>query len=378
MVGGHSIDDPEPKYGLAVVGLADPDRLLTIARARPGDRLVLTKPLGTGVVATAIKRGDPDPAVVAAAVAAMTTLNHDAAEAALAAGVEAATDVTGFGLLGHLHRMLRASGVAAQVDAARVPFLPGAAELAGAGFVSGGTRNNQAYLRDHVELEQGLPPVVATLLHDAQTSGGLLLAVAPERLGGLVADLRGRGIEPAVIGRVLDGPAGPDRGAAAARLRAGAAMVGASPDCYPRSPGGRRCCGSTTTSTQALVAHARAEYPNEACALLGGRDGSVERVYALPNAEASPTFYVVEPKAQLRAMTEMDDLGLDLVGIFHSHVATEAYPSRTDVELAAYPDAVYLILSLADQDAPVLRAFRIRDGRVDEEELERRTAGVAG
>jgi proteasome lid subunit RPN8/RPN11 len=121
---------------------------------------------------------------------------------------------------------------------------------------------------------------------------------------------------------------------------------------------------------QALVAHARAEYPNEACALLAGRDGAVDRVYALPNAEASPTFYVVEPKAQLHAMTEMDDLGLDLVGIFHSHVATEAYPSRTDVELAAYPDAAYLILSLADRDAPVLRAFRIRDGRVDEEPVE--------
>ena len=208
VVGGHSIDDPEPKYGLAVVGLADPARLLTIARARPGDRLVLTKPVGTGVVATAVKRGHPDPATVAAAVAAMTTLNRDAAEAALAAGVEAATDVTGFGLLGHLHRMLRASGVSGQLHAARVPFLPGAAELAGAGFVSGGTRNNEAYLRDHVQLEQGLPLVVATLLHDAQTSGGLLLAVAPERLGGLVADLRGRGIEPAVIGRVLDGPPG--------------------------------------------------------------------------------------------------------------------------------------------------------------------------
>jgi proteasome lid subunit RPN8/RPN11 len=120
----------------------------------------------------------------------------------------------------------------------------------------------------------------------------------------------------------------------------------------------------------ALVAHARAEYPNEACALLAGRGGAAERVYPLPNAEASPTFYVVEPNAQLRAMTEMDDLGLDLVGIFHSHVATEAYPSRTDVELAAYPDAAYLILSLADQDAPVLRAFRIRDGQVDEEPLQ--------
>ena len=208
VVGGHSIDDSEPKYGLAVVGLADPDRLLTIARARAGDRLVLTKPLGTGVVATALKRGQPDPAVVAAAVAAMTTLNRDAAEAALAAGVQAATDVTGFGLLGHLHRMLRASGVAGEVDAARVPFLPGAAELAGAGFVSGGTRNNEAYLRDHVRLEPGLPPVVATLLHDAQTSGGLLLAVAPGRLGDLVEQLRDRGIEPAVVGRVLDGPPG--------------------------------------------------------------------------------------------------------------------------------------------------------------------------
>jgi selenide,water dikinase len=208
VVGGHSVDDPEPKYGLAVVGLADPDRLLTIAAARPGDRLVLTKPLGTGVVATAVKRGQPDPAAVAAAVAAMTTLNRDAAEAALAAGVVAATDVTGFGLLGHLHRMLRASGVAGEVDAARVPFLPGAAELAAAGFVSGGTRNNEAYLRDRVELEAGLPPVVATLLHDAQTSGGLLLAVAPERLAGLVADLRARGVEPAVVGRVLAGPAG--------------------------------------------------------------------------------------------------------------------------------------------------------------------------
>ena len=114
-----------------------------------------------------------------------------------------------------------------------------------------------------------------------------------------------------------------------------------------------------------LVAHARAEYPNEACALLAG-NGRVEKVYTLPNAEASPTFYVVEPRAQLAAMNEMDERGWDLVGIFHSHTFTEAYPSRTDVELAAYPDATYLILSLADQDAPVLRGFRIREGEVDE------------
>ncbi len=120
---------------------------------------------------------------------------------------------------------------------------------------------------------------------------------------------------------------------------------------------------------EALVAHARQEYPNEACALLAGPSddvGRVEKTFTLPNAEASPTFYVVEPKAQLRAMTEMDERGWDLVGIFHSHTFTEAYPSRTDVELAAYPDATYLILSLADQDAPVLRGFRIRDGEVRE------------
>jgi proteasome lid subunit RPN8/RPN11 len=122
-------------------------------------------------------------------------------------------------------------------------------------------------------------------------------------------------------------------------------------------------------SYDVLVAHARAEYPNEACALLSGRDGTVEKVYALPNAEASPTFYVVEPKAQLHAMNEIDELDLDLVGIFHSHTFTEAYPSRTDIELAAYPDAAYLILSLADPKAPVLRAFHILDGQVDEEEV---------
>src|SRR6266508_3308795 len=152
VVGGHSIDDPEPKYGLAVVGLADPAKLLTVDRAQPGDHLVLTKPVGTGVVATALKRGA-------------------AAEVAVAAGVRAATDVTGYGLLGHLHRMLRASGVAGEVHAARVPFLPGAAELAAAGYISGGTRANETALRAHVALEAGLPPVVATLLHDAQTSG---------------------------------------------------------------------------------------------------------------------------------------------------------------------------------------------------------------
>jgi proteasome lid subunit RPN8/RPN11 len=121
-----------------------------------------------------------------------------------------------------------------------------------------------------------------------------------------------------------------------------------------------------------LVAHARAAFPNEACALLAGLDDvppKVTKVFPLPNAEASPTFYVVEPRAQLRAMNEMDERGWELVGIFHSHTFTEAFPSRTDVQLAAYPDAAYLILSLAQPDAPRLRAFHIRDGEVTELEL---------
>ncbi len=146
VVGGHTIDDPEPKYGMAVVGLAAPGRLFTIDAARPGDTLVLTKAIGTGVVATAHKRGGASDDVLAAAVASMTTLNAAASEAALACGVVAATDVTGFSLLGHLHRMLRASGCAAVIDASAVPLLPGALELTSAGYVSGGTRNNMSYL----------------------------------------------------------------------------------------------------------------------------------------------------------------------------------------------------------------------------------------
>ena len=192
-----------------MVGLADPDRLLTIARARPGDRLVLTKPLGTGVVATAIKRGEPDPAVVAAAVAAMTTLNRDAAEAALAAGVEAATDVTGFGLLGHLHRMLRASGVAARSDAARVPFLPGAAELAGAGFVSGGTRTTRPTCAT-TSSWRGLPPVVATASWRTtpRPRAACCCRWPPSASAAWSATSATGASSRPVVGRVLDGPAG--------------------------------------------------------------------------------------------------------------------------------------------------------------------------
>ena len=206
VVGGHTIDDPEPKYGMAVVGLAAPSRVLTISAARPGDALVLTKAIGTGVVATAHKRGAAPDDVLAAAVASMTTLNAAASEAALAAGVVAATDVTGFSLLGHLHRTLRASGVSGTVFADAVPLLPGALELTAAGFVSGGTRNNMAYLEQWVSVDAGVPGDVTVLLQDAQTSGGLLLATpTPDAVRG---ELERRGVLAAVVGRVEAGAPG--------------------------------------------------------------------------------------------------------------------------------------------------------------------------
>jgi selenide, water dikinase len=208
VVGGHTIDDPEPKYGLAVAGMADPRKLLTVDRARDGDVLVLTKPIGTGVVATAHKRGAAPPDVLAAAVEAMTTLNAAASEAALRAGAVAATDVTGFGLLGHLHRMLRASGVAADVWADQVPMLPGAAGLAAAGFISGGTNANVSYLADVTDIEPDTDPVTAVLLHDAQTSGGLLIAIPPSAADSLCDDLRARRAEAALVGTVQSGEPG--------------------------------------------------------------------------------------------------------------------------------------------------------------------------
>jgi selenide,water dikinase len=209
VVGGHTVDDPEPKYGLAVVGLADPARLMTVDRARAGDSLVLTKPVGTGVIATAHKRGAAPAGVLAAAVEAMTTLNGPASEAALTVGVQAATDVTGFGLVGHLHRMLRASGVSAEIWSGRVPLLPGAADLAAAGFVSGGTRANLSYLAGMTDIGPEVDEVTSVLLHDAQTSGGLLIAAPPGTEDALCSDLRGRGAEAAVVGTVRDG--GPGR-----------------------------------------------------------------------------------------------------------------------------------------------------------------------
>ncbi len=172
LAGGHSVDDPEPKYGLAVTGTADPNRLLRNNAGRPGTPLSLTKPLGLGVLNNRHKTtGERFPE----AVAVMTTLNAEASRAALAAGVECATDVTGFGLLGHLHKLARASGVTAVIDSAAVPYLEGAREALAAGCVSGGTRRNLEWVAPHVDLS-AVGEDDALLLADAQTSGGLLIA----------------------------------------------------------------------------------------------------------------------------------------------------------------------------------------------------------
>jgi selenide,water dikinase len=170
--GGHSIDDPEPKYGMAVTGLVDLDRVMRNDAAVAGSPLSLTKPLGVGVLNNRHKSTGE---VSDEAVALMATLNRDAARAALAAGIRAATDVTGFGLLGHLYKMARASGVTAVVDAAAVPYLTGAREALAGGFVSGGTRRNLDWVRPHADLS-AVSEDEALLLADAQTSGGLLLA----------------------------------------------------------------------------------------------------------------------------------------------------------------------------------------------------------
>jgi len=212
IAGGHSIDDAEPKYGLAVVGTVDPRRVLTNAGARSGDVLVLTKPIGLGVISTAVKRDAAPDALVAEAVRVMTTLNADACAAATSLGdaVHAATDVTGFGLAGHLRELLAASGVAGRLDAAAVPVIDGVRELLHRGMVAGGTERNHAFVTDAAPVDWGaLPLDEQLLLADAQTSGGLLLAVDERRAGDLVDALIAHStLAAGLIGRCVDGPAG--------------------------------------------------------------------------------------------------------------------------------------------------------------------------
>jgi selenide,water dikinase len=200
VAGGHSIDDPEPKYGMAVTGIVHPERFLANSGARPGDGLHLTKPLGAGLITTAAKRGLTGEETVARAVVTMTELNRDASEAAIAAGASAMTDVTGFGLLGHLHELCEASGVSAEVTADAVPAIEGALELAeDERCHAGGSRRNRDYAAAFTSYSDAITEPRRFLLADAMTSGGLLVAVPPDG-GAAVPGVR--------IGTITAGPAG--------------------------------------------------------------------------------------------------------------------------------------------------------------------------
>jgi selenide,water dikinase len=210
LVGGHSIEDPEPKFGLSVVGTVHPDAIWRNAGARPGDALVLTKPLGSGILTTAIKKGALDADGVARVTAVMAALNAPGMEAGReAGGIHAATDITGFGLLGHLRGMLAASGVAARLRLGAVPVLPGVIEAAAAGTCPGGTRKNLENFGRTTSFEGAWSEAERLAVADAQTSGGLLFAVDPARADALEAALRRRGaLAAARIGEVVAGEPG--------------------------------------------------------------------------------------------------------------------------------------------------------------------------
>ena len=197
VVGGHTIDDPEIKYGMSVTGVVDPRRVIRNVGARPGDALVLTKALGTGILTTALKREKLGEAAYEATVRSMTTLNKDAAEAMLRYDVHAATDVTGFGLLGHGHEMARGSDASLRFDAAALPLLPDLERLVTDGHLTGGCKRNRAYLEGKVFVAPGVPDVLREAAYDPQTSGGLLIAVAERDADSLLADLRARHLDAA-------------------------------------------------------------------------------------------------------------------------------------------------------------------------------------
>jgi len=205
IAGGHTLYDAEPKYGLAVTGTVDPRAVLTKAGALPGDALVLTKPLGTGIVLTAARDGLDGAGHAAAAVASMLALNRHASHLAREAGARAMTDVTGFALLGHAREMASRGGVRLAIESERVPVLPGALEYAARGIVTAGAGRNRDGLAGHVAIAAGVSDAMAHVLYDPQTSGGLLVALAPERAEAMVARLHADGLPGAIVGRVETG-----------------------------------------------------------------------------------------------------------------------------------------------------------------------------
>ncbi len=205
LAGGHTIRDPEPKYGLAVIGAAHPDRLLRKGAARAGDQLLLTKPLGTGLLVSGARAGRTDRADLAAAIDLMRSLNRAAAEVLVEHGVTAATDITGFGLLGHGLEMARASGVRMAFDGRALPALDGALDLARAGVETGGAAHNRRFVGDALELSSVVPAEIATLAFDPQTSGGLLAAIDHDRAAAVEMALRNAGAGVWRVGRVEAG-----------------------------------------------------------------------------------------------------------------------------------------------------------------------------
>lgn len=205
IIGGHSIDDKEPKYGLAVTAIVDIDRLIRIEDAKPGDALILTKPLGTGIISTAIKRKKASLEVIAEAIRVMVTLNKNASLAMVEAGANACTDITGFGLMGHLLELTRASSVTAELWVDEIPVIPGAVELIEGGAVPGGTRRNLKYVSEYSEFDPEIASHEKIILADAQTSGGLLIAIPDEGKSELLNLLEEKGVEWfSKIGRLVE------------------------------------------------------------------------------------------------------------------------------------------------------------------------------
>lgn len=208
IVGGHSIDDNEPKYGLCVTGFVHPDRIWRNVGGRPGDKLILTKPIGTGIVTTALRAGKANADWVQQAVETMSMLNRAAAQAATAIDVHACTDITGFGLLGHLREMMSNGDVGATLNVSAIPVLTGARELAAQGLVPGGTKRNQEFVNVRVQYDSRVTALDQLLLCDPQTSGGLLFAVPPSQVSRLVSALESQSVTAAVIGELTDEAAG--------------------------------------------------------------------------------------------------------------------------------------------------------------------------
>jgi len=209
LIGGHSVDDPEPKYGLSVTGIIHPRKVVKNNGGKPGDILILTKPLGTGIVSTAIKAGEANKRLVKKLTESMAMLNRAACDAMMAVGVHACTDITGFGLLGHASEMLEDTQVGMAIDSARVPVFPEAVTFAKAGFIPGGLYRNRDYRKHMVDFSPGLPQYMADILFDPQTSGGLLIAVSKTKAARLLRALHDGGVPAAaVIGEVVASPAG--------------------------------------------------------------------------------------------------------------------------------------------------------------------------